>query len=50
MNAASNIEQILAVILPKAAAIWQPTTHQEKLLKLDETDIRETAVEIGTSS
>ena len=47
-NAASNTEQVLEAAPHKAA----PTTNHlsRKLSKLDETDMRDTAGEVGTSS
>ena len=34
----------------KAAAVRPPITHHEKLSKLDEPDMQDTAGEVGTSS
>ena len=49
-NATSNTEQILEATLHKTAAIRPPATHHEKLSKLDEPDIRDTAEEVRTNS
>ena len=49
-NAASNIEQVLEAALHKAAAVLLFITHHEKLSKLDEPDMRDTAGEAGTNS
>ena len=45
-NAASNIEQVLEAALHKAAT-YHPSY---KLSNLDESDMRDTAGEVGTSS
>ena len=45
-NAASNTEQVLETAPQKAAVVWPPTIHHEKLSKLDEQDIRDTAREV----
>ena len=49
-NAASNIEQVLGATLHKAPTIRPPASHHEKLSKLDEPDMQDTAGEAGTSS
>ena len=49
-NAASNTEQVLEAAPNKAAAVRPPTTYHEKISKLDEPDMRDTAGEVGTSS
>ena len=46
-NTASCIEQVLEPAPYKAAAVWPPTTHQEKL---DEPDMWNTAGEVGMNS
>ena len=48
-NAASNNEQILDAAPHKAPAVRPLTTQSRKLSKLDESDIRDTAGEVGTS-
>ena len=49
-NAVSNIEQVLEAAPHKAAAVRPPTSHHEKLSKLDKPDMQDTAGEAGTSS
>ena len=44
------IEQILETAPHKTAAVRPPTIHHEKLSKLDEPDMWDTAGEVGTSS
>ena len=46
-NAASNIEQVLETAPHKAAATNHPS---QKLSKLDEPDMQDTAWEVGTNS
>ena len=48
-NAASNIE-VLAATSHKAPTIQPPASHHEKLSKLDEPDMQDTAGEAWTSS
>ena len=49
-NIASNIEQVLAATPHKTPTIRPPASHQEKLSKLDEPDMKNTAGEARTSS
>ena len=42
--------RVLEVTPHKAAAVRQPTTHHEKLSKLDELDMRDTAGEVRMNS
>ena len=42
-NAASNIKQVLAATSYKAQTIRPPASHHEKLSKLDEPDMQDTA-------
>ena len=49
-NATSNCEQVLEATAYKIPAVEPPTSHHEKLSKLDEPDMQETAGEAGTSS
>ena len=46
----SNIEQVLAATPHKAPTIRPPASHHEKLSKLDEPDMQDTAGEARTSS
>ena len=46
----SNIEQDLEAAPYKAAAVQPPANPSRKLSKLDETDMQDTAGEVGTSS
>ena len=49
-NAASNLEQVLAATPHKTPTVRPPASHHEKLFKLDEPDMQDTAGEAGTSS
>ena len=49
-KAASNFEQVLGATHNKALTERPPTPHHEKLSKLDEPDMKDTAGEAGTSS
>ena len=49
-NAASNSEQVLVATPHKAPTIQPPTSHHEKLSKLDEPDMQDTVGEAATSS
>ena len=49
-NVASNIEQVLEETPHKAPTVRPPASHHEKLSKLDEADMQDTAGEAGTSS
>ena len=49
-NVVRNIEQVLAATSHKAPTIRPPASHHEKLSKLDEPDMQDTAGEAGTSS
>ena len=49
-RAESKIEQVLEATPHKAPTIRPPTSHHEKLSKLDEPDIQDTAGDAGTSS
>ena len=49
-NAVSNFEQVLEATPHKAPALRPPTSHHEKLSKLYEPDMQDTAGEAGTSS
>ena len=49
-NVASNIEQILEVTPRKASTLQPPTSHYDKLSKLDEPDMQDTVGEAGMSS
>ena len=49
-NAASNIEQVLEATPHQASTIRPPTSHHEKLSKLDEPDMQDTAGKARTSS
>ena len=49
-NAASNIEQVLEATPHKAPATRPPTSHHEKLSKLDEPDMQDTPGEVMYSN
>ena len=49
-NSASNIEQFLEAAPHIATAVRPPYHLSQKLSKLDETDMQDTAGEVGTSS
>ena len=49
-NAGTNIEQVLAETPHKTPTIRPPASHHEKLYKLDEPGMQDTAGEAGTSS
>ena len=49
-NATRNIEQVLEAAPHKAAAVRPPTNPSQKLSKLNEPDMRDTAGEVGTNS
>ena len=49
-NAMSNIEQVLEATSHKTAAIGPLTTHHKNYPKLDKSDMRDTAGEVGTNS
>ena len=44
------MEQTMEAGPHKAAAVWLPTTHQEKSSKLNEPDMRDTAGKVRTNS
>ena len=49
-NAVNNIEQVLEATPHKTPTVRPPTSHHEKLSKLDEPDMQDTAGERETSS
>ena len=49
-NAASCFEQVLEATPHKTVDVLPPTTHHEKISKLDEPDMRDTAREVRTNS
>ena len=49
-NVASNIKQVLAATPHNALTIRPTASHQEKISKLDEPDMQDTAGEAETSS
>ena len=49
-NDASCVEQVVEAATHKTAAVRPPTTHHEKLSKLDEPDMWDTTGEIRTNS
>ena len=49
-NAASNLEQVLAATPHKTPTVRPPASYHEKLSKLDELDMQDTAGEAGTNS
>ena len=49
-NAASNLEQVLAVTTHKTPTLRPPALLSRKLSKLDEPDMQDTAGEAGTNS
>ena len=49
-NAASNLEQVLAATPNKTPTVRPPASYHEKLFKLDEPDMQDTAGEAGTNS
>ena len=49
-NAASNLEQVLAATSHKTPTVRPLASYHEKLFKLDEPDMQDTAGEAGTNS
>ena len=49
-NAACNLEQFLAAAPHKTPTVRPPASYHEKLFKLDEPDMQDTAGEAGTNS
>ena len=49
-NAASNLEQVLAATPHKTPTVRPPASYHEKLFKLDEPRMQDTAGEAGTNS
>ena len=49
-NAARNLEQVLAATPHKTPTVRPPAFYHEKLFKLDEPDMQDTAGEAGTNS